>query len=141
MVILPRYKYKITEQEMKKLPQYEKQAKEVFKQITKLQREYDTLNEKVGALSQITDFYLGVPLIIKQNSPYLTEVTIASPETERYARIYHNANHPKKDLWGIHTYESLWGGKGELWHGADFTGESALDLAKNWVVKGERPED
>jgi len=133
-------KYRITEQEVKKLPIYQQKSKELFKEISRLHKQYDTINEKIGVLSQITEFYLGVPLIVKQSNQYLTEVTVSSPHTERAAQVYHNASHPKEDLWGIHTYESQWGRKGEMWHGADFTEDVVMGLAKNWVVKGERPE-
>ena len=59
-------------------------------------------------------------------------------EIQRCAQIYPNA-HNQGATWGLYTYESSFGRKGERWHGAHLAHDEAERLAYEWVLRGVRP--
>jgi len=61
--------------------------------------------------------------------------------TKRYGEFYPNANNGGK-TWGVHTYEDMYGAKGQQWHGAGWTSKTATHVAIiDWILTGKRPEN
>jgi hypothetical protein len=129
------------EKELKKLPEYQEQYKELQKEMKKLIGRATKLEEKIIELERISEVYLKVPLHISFSSDYALDV--ADLSYIRHAHIYHNATvHSTVDNWGLEigAREGL-GPLGTHWLGTGHTKVAAINIAKDWIALGTYPKE
>ena len=106
-------------------------------QAERLAKEIDKLEDQLETLRKVTEVYDGVAInIYKFGSIEIQAVDYDL--TSRCAQIYQNAHNGW--TFGLHTYDDLYGRKGDKWHGAHFPDhDEVMKFGKDWVAHGTPP--
>jgi hypothetical protein len=120
------------------------QIRSLETKLTKAERDATTIEGIIYDLENITEFYNGVAISIRNDFGHIICVN-ALPENQRHAEIYHNAHVAENiDNYGIHIYDTDDNSKicrlGSAWLGCDHTKQEVIDLAKDWVVNAKVDE-
>lgn len=116
------------------------ELKKIKRQMTKLLKRQMELEQTIGEISSINEFYEELPIHIYNGEWHKNTCTIEIsnvPDNGLRARLYHVATEPKSvDRWGIdiYNYATDDSSKRDRWLGFDFTKKEALKICKDWVI-------
>ena len=127
-----------TPEMVKGLPEFKRASKNIEREIDRLLKQKNNIDDMIKDLGKITEFCNGEPIQLLSNPSSVTIYNV--PWKQKHAFIYHNATVPLSvDDWGLRFHDhgtNQFGLLQENFVGVGYTKEEALRIGKEWVVGG-----